>query len=320
MSDVVVIGGGISGAACARVCADAGISVRMLDRGHRAGGRMSTRTLRDLPQGVHPADTGAPYFTASDDGFRAVVDGWLARGLAREWTDTFHTAGPFGLRETKTGPMRYASTGGLRTLVEDLADGIELRTGAEVGPLGVHRLVDGETPKVVVLAMPGPQAARLLADHHADVAALADQPYDAALSLIVAFPERTWPEFDGAFVSNVPEIGWIADDGRSRGDGAPVLVAHSTPEFAAQHLDDPQAALPDLLRALRSVLGASGEPVWSHVQRWTYAKPTGGREATFHLGVGGIGLCSDGWAQKSKVEAAWRSGTDLGEAIRDRLA
>ena len=320
MSDVVVVGGGISGIACARVCADAGISVRVLDRGHRAGGRMATRTLRDLPDGEHAADTGAPYFTASDDGFRAVVDGWVARGLAREWTDTFHTAGPLGLREAKTGPMRYASTSGLRTLVEDLADGIELRAGAEIGPLGVHRLVDGETPRIVVLAMPGPQAARVLTDHHAATAAVADQPYDAALSLVARFEERTWPEFDGAFVSSVPEVSWIADDGRSRGDGAPVLVAHSTPEFAAEHLDDPEAALPDLLRALRTVLGVHGDPLWTHVQRWTFAKPTGSREATFHLGADGIGLCGDGWSQKSKVEAAWRSGTDLGEAIRERLA
>ena len=31
-----------------------------------------------------------------------------------------------------------------------------------------------------------------------------------------------------------------------RGDDAPVLVAHSTPAFAATHLKDPQAALPEL--------------------------------------------------------------------------
>ncbi|MFD1721924.1 NAD(P)/FAD-dependent oxidoreductase [Amnibacterium endophyticum] len=320
MKDVLIVGAGLAGAACARVCLEAGIAVRVLDRGHRAGGRMATRTLRDAPGGEHPVDTGAPYFTVSDDGFREVADRWRDRGLIREWTDTFWTAGPFGLREPKPGPMRYASTRGIRSLVEDLLTGIEVRQEADVDAVGVHRLVDRAHPEIVVLAMPGPQAARLLQAHHADLAALADQAYAPALALVARFEERTWPEFDGAFVSNVPELSWIADDGRSRGDGAPVLVAHSTPELAADHLDDPSAAQPALLKALRGVLGVHADPVEARVQRWTYAKPTSGRQSTFHLSADGIGLCGDGWAEKSKVEAAWVSGTALGEAIVDRLA
>lgn len=315
MTDVLVVGAGMAGAACARACAGAGLAVRVLDRGHRAGGRMATRTLRDLPGGPHPADTGAPYFTASDDAFRGVVDGWLRRGLAREWTDTFHTAGPSGLCEPKPGPMRYASTRGLRTLVEDLLGGLEVRQRTEVDAIGVHRLVGHERPRVVVLAMPGPQAARLLAEHHAEVATIADQPYDPALALVARYADRGWPEFDGAFVADVPELRWIADDGRARGDGAPVLVAHSTPEFARAHRDDPQAAAPALLDALGGVLGVRGAPVEARVQRWTYAQPAGAREATFHLGSDGIALCGDGWSPKSRVEAAWRSGADLAEAI-----
>lgn len=319
MSGVLVIGAGISGAACARRLVDAGVDVTVLDRGRRAGGRLATRTLRDLPGGSHPVDTGAPYCTVSDDGFRAVVDGWLQRGLLREWTDTFHTAGPVGLRDPKPGPMRYASTRGLRALVEDLLDGIDVQQEEEVETIGVHRRTGRHHPDVAVLAMPGPQAARLLRAHHAELGAVADQQYAAALALLVRFEERTWPEFDGAFVSNVPELRWIADDGRARGDGAPVLVAHSTPEYAAKHLEHPEAAAPDLLRALRSVIGAHGEPLETRVQRWSFAQPVSGRDATFHLSADGIGLCGDGWSAKSKVEAAWRSGTDLGDAIVERL-
>ena len=42
-----MIGGGISGIACATALADAGLSVDVLDRGHRLGGRLATQTLRD---------------------------------------------------------------------------------------------------------------------------------------------------------------------------------------------------------------------------------------------------------------------------------
>ncbi len=318
-ADVVVVGAGISGIACARRLVDAGLTVRVLDRGRRLGGRMAARTLRDLPGGSHPVDLGAPYCTVSDDRFRAVVDGWLQRGLAREWTDTFSTAGPDGLRATKSGPMRYAGTAGMRALVEDLAAGLDVVSERTVAPLGIDRLVDGEESRAVVLAMPGPQAARLLADYHADLAAVADQPYDPTIALLARFPERTWPEFDAAFVSEVAEVRWIADDGRSRGDGAPVLVAHATPEFARRHLDDPDAAAAPMLRALRTVLGARGEPLEVRTQRWTFAQPASGRDTTFTIDRG-LALCGDGWASRSRVEAAWLSGDDLGEALAARLA
>lgn len=315
--DVLVVGAGISGVACARRVADAGLTVRVLDRGKRIGGRLATRTLRDGPE--HPADAGAPYFTVSDPRFRSVVDGWLDARLAREWTDTFVTAGPLGIGEAKTGPMRYASAQGARALVERLAEGLDVEYDHRVERvLPGHRVGDVE-PRVLVLAMPGPQAARILADDHADLAAVADQPYDPALALIARYPARTWAEFDGAFVSQVDELSWIADDGRARGDGEPVLVAHSTPEFARRYLDDPSTAEGPMLKALRGTIGASGDPTEVQVRRWTFAKPTGPRQTTFRLGEDGIGLCGDGWSARSKVEAAFVSGLDLADAIVDRL-
>ena len=50
------------------------------------------------------------------------------------------------------------------------------------------------------------------------------------------------------------------------------------------------------------------------MQRWTYAKPVGPREEQFFLSDRGIGLCGDGWGA-SRVEAAWLSGTALGQAL-----
>ena len=314
-TDVVVVGGGISGIACARRATEAGLSVRVIDRGRRLGGRIGARTLRDLPGGSHPADTGAPYFTVADDGFRVVVDGWLGRGQAREWTDTFRTAGPDGLGESKPGPMRYAGTAGNRALVEDLAVGLDVRDET-VDADGLVRL--RAEARAVVLAMPGPQAVRLLASRP-DLAEVADQPYDPAIAVVLRFADRTWPEFDAAFVSDLP-IRWLADDGRSRGDGAPVLVAHTTPDVARPLLDDPDSAAGPALEAVRAILGIDDEPVETRVQRWTFAQPAEGRDATFHLSDDLLGLCGDGWAAKSKVEAAWRSGDDLGAALAQRLA
>ena len=60
--DVTVVGGGISGLACARAVRDAGKSVHVIDRGRRPGGRLSSRTLDG-----RAVDLGASYFVVGDD-------------------------------------------------------------------------------------------------------------------------------------------------------------------------------------------------------------------------------------------------------------
>ncbi len=66
--------------------------------------------------------------------------------------------------------------------------------------------------------------------------------------------------------------------------------------------------------AVRAVLGIDVDPEWTHVHRWTFAKPADPRAEPFSLDDG-IGLCGDGWAAPSKVESAWRSGHALGSAL-----
>ena len=298
-----MVGAGIAGVACARELVAAGHEVLVLERGHVPGGRMASRQLDG-----RPVDLGASYLTASDDAFRQVVDDWVARGLARPWTDSFHTATPDGLQGTKQGPLRYGAPGGLRSLVEDLATGLDVMTGTEVSRVGPGPRVDGTAYDAVVLAMPDPQARRLLGP---ELQHLVDREYEPVLALAARFPVRDW-ELDGAFVNGDDVLAWVADDGSRRGDGAPVLVAHSTAGFAAAHLEDPAAAGSALVAALRRVLGV-GAPARTYVQRWTYAKPVGERDAPYGL-VDGVGLCGDGWGA-SKVEAAWVSGYRLGRAL-----
>ena len=309
---VVVVGAGMSGAACARVLADAGVRVQLRDRGRAAGGRAASRTLHG-----RRVDHGASYLTARDPRFQEVVDGWTARGLARPWATRFATAGPDGWGTTSDGPVRHGTPGGIRTLVEDLLTGLDVRLATEVQRVGAGPHVDGDRADAVVLALPDPQAARLLGpDLPAERAAVEGRAWEPVVALVAGFAERCWPFADGAFVEH-PVLAWVADDGARRGDGAPVLVAHSTGAFAARHLEDPATAVPGMVTALREVLGVPA-PQWEHVHRWSLARPAGPREEPFHLGDAGVGLCGDGWGSP-RVETAWLSGTLLGEALLDRL-
>jgi hypothetical protein len=318
MTKVVVAGGGIAGVACARVLRKAGVAVEVRDRGRVIGGRMASRWIDG-----RIVDSGASYLTAADPEFRDVVDDWHTRGLVRPWTRSFPVIrGPAAeLVEGADGPVRFAAARGLRSLVADLAAraGIRVSQSVPVHLVEPGPVVDGEPCEAVVLAMPDPQAlSRLAASLEAEREQLAGRAWSPALALLAGWPHRCWAPVDGAFVHDDDVLTWIADDGRRRGDNAPVLVAHSTAAFAAARLADPPAAARELVATLRRLLGIPQEPAWTYVQPWTCARPDAPRDQEFFLSDGMVGLAGDGWGAP-KIETAWRSGTALGRAIVSRL-
>lgn len=295
----LVVGAGISGAACARVLRAAGIDVTVVERGHAVGGRLASPELHG-----RRVDIGAAYFTVSDDGFADMVDDWSSRGLVREWTDTLDVFGACG-RTSATGPIRFATNGGLRSLAADLHSDVALQHELSTLPDGYD---------VTVLAMPDPQAAQLVGD------AIDWVEYAPVIAAVAGFAERTW-DLDAAFVNDHPTLAVIADDGARRGDGAPVLVLHTTPDLARAHLDDIEDAVAPAVDAARDLLGIDAVPQWTHAHRWRFAKPTGTHgDAAFWLD-GSLGVCGDSWCPSGapRVEAAWLSGHRLGTEIVRRL-
>ncbi len=312
---VIVIGGGISGVVCARELRASGHGVRVLDRGRRPGGRMANRTVDG-----RQVDIGAAYVTARDPGFRAVVADWVERGLAHEWTDTFHLGTTDGLMAPKLGPVRFGARGGLRSLVADLAAGLDIDSDHEVEEVTPGPRVDGVPARAVVLAMPDPQALDLLSDALlAERKALDTPDWEPTMVLYAGWDDRCWPELDGVFVQDSSVLSFIADDGRRRGDGAPVLVAYSGGAFAAGRLDDPDSATAPMLAELSAVLGIDRPPRWARVKRWSLARPHESHAEPFYLSNASIGVCGDGWNGAARVESAFVSGRELGRALSVRL-
>jgi renalase len=292
--DVVVIGAGIAGLACARELTAAGVRVRVFERGRVVGGRLASKRF----DGRY-ADIGAAYLTADDPSFATLVAAWERRGLARPWTQTLRTYTGTTPGEPAGGPVRWAAPGGLRSLAEDLAAGLDVTLRHEVTAL----------PDVdaVVLAMPGPQALRLTGS-----AAAAAQRWSPVLSAVLTYPERAWDDFAGAFVNDHPVLATVCDDGDRRGDRAPVLVAHSTPEFARRHLADPVSAAGDLQDAVCGLLHLPAA-VQTRVHRWTHAQPEESAGAPFAV-EGNVYLAGDAFG-RPRVQTAWRSGRAAAEAI-----
>lgn len=294
---VTIVGAGIAGAACAAVLRDAGVPFRLIDRGRAVGGRMASPELHG-----RRVDIGAGYFTVRDAEFEALVGRWESAGLARPWTDTFGVLSPGATPETSTGPVRWSTPNGLRSLVRDIL--VEVPSDTEE----LTTLPDGD----VVIAMPDPQAGRLTT--------VPDTvSYDPAITVALGFDAFTLPFDDAAFVNNDPVLEFLADDGARRGDGAAVLVAHTTAKFARKHLEDPPSAAGPVIDAVHTLIGSTS-PTWTHVHRWTYAKPSAAHDTTFgvlHNDSRTIYLAGDQWSPSGppRIESAWRSGTDAGRAV-----
>jgi renalase len=287
---VIVVGAGIAGLACARELIDAGIPARVVERGRVVGGRLASTRF----DGRY-ADLGAAYLTADDPAFQGLLDSWRVAGLAHPWTDTF-AVDRDGERSTTTGPVRWSAPGGLRSLAEDLARELDVTLEQEVRAL--------PEADAVVLAMPAPQAERI-------TPVGVPQEWSPVLASVLTFRERNWPDFHGMFVNGHPVLATVCDDGDRRGDRAPVLVAHSTGDFARPRLGDPLAAAGELESAVRKLLDLPpAESV--RVHRWTYAQPLPG-DAPFHR-QGNVYLCGDAFG-KPRVQTAWLSGRAVAHDI-----
>ncbi|RZU48415.1 hypothetical protein EV385_0129 [Krasilnikovia cinnamomea] len=304
-----MVGAGLAGLACARELVRAGVAVRVLEREPVVGGRLGAACVAG-----RCADVGAGYFTADDPAFVAQVRQWVSAGLARPWTDTLMTYDRGGPPHPSSGPVRFTARGGLRMLADDLATGLDVTLGCAVTEL--------PRASAVVLAMPGPQALRLLttsSDAAGPVVEAARlQRWSAVLATVLTYPRRSWPSFRGAFVNEHPVLDRVFDDGDRRGDGAPVLVVHTSAEFAAAHLDRPADAGPEVERATRELLGLPAPATEVHVHPWPYAQPGARPDAAPFVRGAGIALAGDAFG-RPRVQTAWLSGRAVGAALAAEL-
>lgn len=304
---VLIAGAGITGVSCAIALSAAGVPFRIVNKGYRIGGRMASRPVQDsgTPFDGRVFDTGASYFTVSDPDFAAVVSELERAGVVQPWTDTFHFAQPEGIAGVKMGPMRYRAESGIRSVVEYLARDLVIEEG---------EITELPTNERLALCMPTPQAVRVFPQ----ASELSTAVWEPVISVALLFDQVYWAAFDGIFVNQDAQVTWIANDGARRGDHAPALVVHMSPVLSAGHLANPAEVTPLAIAAVKRIMGFDAEPVWTHAQRWTFAKPIEGTtsgEPNFVLGE--VSRAGDEFSDRPRVEAGWLSGRDLGRALAD---
>lgn len=313
---VAIIGAGMAGLACAQRLVQAGLSVRLLDKGRGAGGRMSTRRIQ-TSQGEACFDHGAAVFRVEDPAFRDCVEGWITEGCVAPWPEAGSNA-MVGL-PTMNAPLKALA----RDLdVEWSAQVCGLSRGASGWMLDVvGRDPGSEGPfDVVVLAIPPEQATPLLSPHSFDLAVYAAMAQSEAVwSAMVAFDSQLLLDVQrrGGCETLAVAIRENSKPGRS---GPEAWTLQATGSWTQRRLDTSAGEVATLLlEALACRLdGPLPQVLALQAHRWRYARPARLTSGPIWRAGVGLGLCGD-WVAGDGVEAAWCSGVRLADRISGRV-
>jgi predicted NAD/FAD-dependent oxidoreductase len=318
---IAVVGAGIAGLSAARELVRRGADVTVFDKGRVPGGRVSTR-YHDRFQFDH----GAPYFTAADPRFRAVVEAAVQEQAADHWYFDATTIGPAGPSTTSVAGS-YVGIPSMASFPQFLARDISVVSSsrivaAERSGGSWHLQADNGGGAagydVAIVAIPPAQAARLLQDAPQMAEIAANVEMRPCWTVMTAF-EKTVPfewHVAGADADGIEKM--ICNRRKpGRPETAETWVIHATPEWTSSHLEEtPEIVTGALLKACETAIGAPLPAVlFRTAHRWRYARPEN------PLGEGflwdernRIGACGD-WCRGDDVESAFVSGLELARAV-----
>ncbi len=328
---IAIIGAGLSGLSCANALAEAGVSVRVYDKGRGPGGRTSTR--RAEVAGVELGfDHGAQYFTVRDPRIETQVLDWERIGVVKPWEGRVAVLSTDGRVESYSDEPRFVGTPTMSAICQHLAADRDVRCGVAIsrverGADGLALFDSNETDlgifDRVVCTAPPRQTAALLADAAPEIARRAREVVmKPCWALMAAFESTLDVPFDGAFINDGP-LSWIARMGskplRPREPDAWVL--HASPDWSRARLEASREEVAGpLLDALFQAIGRPRQDaIWQAAHRWRYAL------AETPLAVGCLAdedarivACGD-WTSGNRVEGALLAGLAAAARVHSGL-
>ena len=315
----VIVGAGLSGLVAARTLQDAGISVTILERKEKVGGRMRTDRVGE---GIF--DHGAQFFTVREERFEQMVEGWLSAGVAEEWTRGFADASG---QKNEDGYPRYKGVRGMSAIAEHLARGLDVRTGAEVS--GLRRsdrswkvvarsftydaealVLTGPTPPALALVdgngIPLPREARNVLER------IKYDPCIAVMALLDG--EGAMPEPGGVQIGGDP-LFWIADNRKKGISEVPAVTIHAGPEWSREQMQEEDDKISNLLlEAAKDYVGTGVKA--TAVYRWENSQPVTPHDEEFVYveGPPPLVFCGDAYGGP-KMEGAMLSGLAAAEKL-----
>jgi predicted NAD/FAD-dependent oxidoreductase len=320
ITDVLIIGAGISGLLCATELRKAGKTVCVLDKGRGLGGRMATRRMAGAR-----LDHGAQFFTVRDARLQAYADQWLSAGVIKEW----YRHAPEDSKPD--GYPRYCGILGMTDAPKFLAQDLDVQTSEPVVELvrdlnqWIVRTQTGNNyiAKHLVITAPLPQALSLLDTAGLDYAgeqtdALRAVRYQRGLATLAILDGPSGLPAPGAMKLYDAPLAWIADN-QQKGISPDVsaVTIHADAEFADAHWDSPDEVRGALmLEAAEQYFKAKVVEYKCH--RWGFTLPINPWAEPYFQNAGlQLTLAGDSFGG-ARVEGAALSGIEAAAAVLGR--
>jgi len=346
-AEVAIVGAGLAGLIAAQRLHQSGYQVIVLEKSRGLGGRVATRRLPETS-----ADHGLPYLSS----LGPLSHQWLSRlhdrGDLHCWLTALHqwdASGSLTARSLPPDQQGYIAVEGMSTIAHSLAEGLTIWRNRQVVAMAWENsvwritLASGRYPsdlplsliaKALLLAIPAPQAYDLISPLIAeglvpeDLAVLAQVTYQPCLTTIVGYPnlaaEMSLPWRTVAFSDHADLALTLWDSSKRSQTSATLLVLHSTPTFAAAHLEAADLQLPGrlLIQAAAQTLGSwINDPAWVQVHRWRYARPDQTLAVPYLASTApGLLVCGGDWCGGQGVESALASGFAAAGWVNQQLA
>ena len=338
---VLVVGAGVAGLACARELSRRDVPAVVLERARGVGGRCATRRVNG-----EPVDFGLPFLPACSGEFAEALNELDPAGKIPGW--------PVRVREVRLacnpdffrpGRRRMARVEGVSAFPKLLAREVDVRLGHDVAALAerdgsvVVRLRDGGAMEAgfLVLACAHSQS-RALAEPlvrdwpgaAAGLAALHSLPVLPALTVIAGYgPAAPDPGFDIWYPLESIMLHTISNDSSKR--PAPcdrIMVYQARERFSREVVGrPPEEWRRELLWEAGELMGPwAARPAWTQEHVWEDARVRrehilGGpvvfesRDPSVRGPRARVALIGDAFASDPGVEGAYMSGISMGEQI-----
>jgi renalase len=340
--EVLVIGAGVAGLACARALADAGLGTVVLERARGVGGRCATRRIDG-----RPVDHGVVFLHGSDPALLAALaavdsprrDGWPTRVQG--------AGAPCQPAAFQPWQSRVAFEAGVSVFPKLLARGLDIRLGQDVLRLaaGSGAIVAATAAgaayrsRTVVLALALEETRAVLdgigPDGESEAAPAGDELVAVrrllatlstvpCLTLIAGYP--SWPggpAWDIAYPEDSKILQLVSHDSSKHPDASiTTLVYQARPAWSRRHLEDvPASWSAEMLGEAGRLFGErASAPAWTQAHRWRHARLEVGNELAAPMllepsdGIR-LGLAGELFGAGGGVQAAFASGRHLADRI-----